>query len=195
MAGVSTSFSVAMQKTLAETQKLIVKTAKTEHAKVYHGSPRPASFERFVDGRKGAVEETVKATGVILYTYSYLDLVAQFAMETLYRLSPVLSGTYRLSHTLFLNNLAVANLKGFKSGDEVTISNPVPYARKIEVGRMTMSVPGHVYERTARIVRSRYGNIANIGFTYRGFVGGAVLVGRAGNKAALRYPVIIISER
>lgn len=195
MTGVSTSFSVAMQKTLAETQKLIVRTAKTEHAKIYHGSPRPASFERFVDGRKGAVEEAVKPTGVILYTYSYLDLVAQFAMETLYRLSPVLSGTYRNSHTLFLNNLAVSNLKGFKPGDEVTISNPVPYARKIEVGRMKMSVPGHVYERAARIVRSRYGNIATIGFTYRGFVGGAVLVGRAGNKAPLRYPVIIVSER
>ncbi len=201
----SNQFTIAAQKTIAETQKLLVKVAKREHAKVMATAPRPISFSRFVDGRKGATEETVKANGTILYTYPRLDLVAQFAMETLVRLSPVLSGQYRNSHTLFLNGAAVSNLKNFKSGDEVTISNFVPYSRKIEIGKMNMRVPGNVYERAKRIVQARYGNMAAIDFTYRGLIGRAsgsgTLVnprtakGRAHNRASLRHPVMTISER
>jgi len=193
----SLSFTVAAQKTLEETQRILVKVAKREHGKVMATAPRPVSFERYVDGRAGAPEEAVKPNGMILYTYPRVEVVAQFAMETLFDLSPVLSGKYRLSHTLFLNGSAVPNLMGFKSGDEATISNPVPYSRKIEVGKMKMRVPGTsmIYAKAAKIVQARYGNIANIGFTYRGLAGGAILAGRAGNKADLRYPVITIKER
>ena len=192
----SLSFSVATQKTLEETQRILVKVAKREHGKVMATAPRPVSFDRFVDGRKGAPEEAVKPTGTILYTYPRLEVVAQFAMETLFDLSPVRSGKYRLSHTLFLNGSAVPNLRDFKSGDEATISNPVPYSRKIEVGKMKMRVPGTsmIYSKAAKIVRARYGNIAKIGFTYRGLMGGAIISGRAGNKSDLRYPVLTISE-
>jgi hypothetical protein len=182
----SNAFTIAAQRTKEATQKLIVNVAKREHAKIMGASPRPAAFERFVDGRKGAVEETVKASGVILYQYSRLDIVAKFAMETLYRLSPVgppERGHYRDAHTLFLNGAAVTNLKGIKSGDRVEISNPMPYSRKIEVGSMKMRVPGHVYERATRIVRAKYGSIAVIGFTYRSM----------GGKQ--RHPVMTIAER
>jgi hypothetical protein len=214
----SLSFSVAAQKTLEETQRILVKIAKREHGKVMATAPRPVSFDRFVDGRKGALEEAVKPTGTIVYTYPRLEVVAQFAMETLFDLSPVLSGKYRASHTLFLNGSAVPNLRDFKPGDEATISNPVPYSRKIEVGKMKMRVPGTsmVYAKAAKIVRARYGNIAKIGFTYRGLVGGGLVdpikAGastlkrgpngrfmkqggpRPHNIANLRYPVLTISE-
>jgi hypothetical protein len=193
----SAMFRVAAQKTVEATQAVLVKVAKREHAKVMTTSPRPVSFKRFVDGRAGALEESVKPNGVIFYQYPRLDLVAQYAMEVLFQLSPVLTGRYRISHTLFLNGTAVKNLKDLKAGDEVTISNPQPYSRKIEVGAMQMRVPGtdHVYEQAKRKVQARYGNIAAVQFTFRGFVPGAVLPGRAGNKADLRYPVLILSER
>jgi hypothetical protein len=190
-------FQVATQKTLAETQKLVVKIAKREHGKVMSTAPRPTSFTRIVDGRKGAPEEDVKPNGVIVYLYPRLEEVAQFAMETLYDLSPVLSGKYRESHTLFRNGVAVKDLKGLKEGDQITISNPEPYARKIEVGKMKMRVPPHVYERAVEIVRARFGNVAKIGFTYRGLTstGGTILGGRRGNRSDLRYPVMTISEK
>ncbi len=114
-------------------------------------------------------------------------------METLFDLSPVLTGRYRDSHTLFVNGVAVPNLKNY-TGGEVTISNPVPYARKIEIGAMKMHVPGRVYEHAAKIVRARFGNVAKIGFTYRGLSGGTIIGGLKGNKADLRYPVMTIKE-
>lgn len=192
----SNSFTIAAQKTIAETQKLLVKVAKREHAKVMNTAPRPVAFKQFVDGRANAPIEAVKPNGVILIQYPRLDLVAQFAMETLHRLSPVgppEGGHYRDSHTLFLNGAAVSNLKGYKSGDEVTISNPIPYSRKIEIGMMKMRVPGteQVYQRSVSIVNRRYGNLARVVFSYRGFVGGAIARG----SAAVRYPVMILSER
>ncbi|MCA0032761.1 hypothetical protein [Mesorhizobium sp. B263B2A] len=191
----SVQFTVAAQKTLAETQKLVVKIAKREHGKIMATAPRPTSFKRVVDGRLGAPEEAVKPNGVIVYFYPRLEEVAQFAMETLYDLSPVLSGRYRNAHTLFVSGVAVPNLKNYKGG-EITISNPEPYARKIEVGAMKMRVPPHVYERAVKIVRARFGNVAKIGFTYRGLTstGGSVLTGRRGNRSDLRYPVMLIKE-
>lgn len=193
-AGIGQQFRIATQATLEETRKQLVKVAKREHARVMETDPRPTTFQRFVDGRLGAVEESVKGNGVIHYVYPRLDIVAQFAMETLFDRSPVLSGEYRNAHQLFLNGTAVPNLKGWKSGDEVSISNPLPYSRKIEVGAMTMRVPGtsRVYQEAAKIVQGRFGNLAGITFTFRAVVGGAV----RGSKARdLRYPVLIITER
>jgi hypothetical protein len=193
----SESFRIATQNTMEGTQKLLVRVAKREHGRIMAADPQPKSFTRFVDGRQGAAEEAVKANGVILYQYPRLDVVAQFAMETLFDLSPVRSGEYRMSHTLFLNGVAVANLAGWNPGDEVSITNLVPYSRKIEVGNMTMRVPGssRVYQQARRVIMSRYGNVAGIEFTYRGIASGAVITGRAGNKADLRFPVLVIRER
>lgn len=191
---ISESFKIAQQGTLEETRKIIARVAKREHARVMETDPRPVSFTRFVDGRKGAPEETVKANGVITYLYPRLDIVAQTAMETLFDRSPVLSGEYRNAHTLFLNGVAVTNLRDWRPGDEVSISNPLPYARKIEVGSMKMRVPGsaRVYQEAVSIVNRRFGNLAKVLFTYRAVVGGKQ---GGSSKRELRFPVLLITER
>ncbi|ODT22242.1 MAG: hypothetical protein ABS35_15330 [Kaistia sp. SCN 65-12] len=115
-------------------------------------------------------------------------------METLFDRSPVLSGEYRMAHHLFLNGAAVANLKGWSSGDEVSISNTLPYSRKIEVGVMKMRVPGtsRVYQESAKIVQGRFGNLASVTFTFRAIAGRGV---RGSKSRDLRYPVLVITER
>lgn len=191
---ISQSFSVAKQGTLEETQKILARFAKRAHGAVMQMAPRPTSFTRFVDGRKGAPEETVKPFGIITYFYPRIDIVAQAAMDALFDRSPVLSGRYRNSHTLFLNGQAVTNLQNWKPGDEVSISNPLPYSRKIEVGSMNMRVPGTdmVYQQAVRIVNSRFGNLAKILFTYRAVIGRKM---GGSSKRELRYPVLLILER
>lgn len=191
-------FNLAIAGTLAEVRKAHAAFARRAHATVMAAAPRPSGFVRYVDGAKGAPEDAVKPNGVIVYDYLRIPEVARVAMELLFERSPVLSGLYRKSHTLFLNGAAVPNLAGWRPGDQVAISNPAPYARKIEVGSMKMRVPGHVYELVAQTLKQRFGNIANIGFTYRGLAGGPGSApgagGGAGNKPALRYPTITISE-
>lgn len=111
---------------------------------------------------------------MVRLVYSFLSMpdIVAFALQTLRERSPVGGdgdqhpGLYRDSHTVFLNGHVVQDVSAFRSGDQINIANPVPYARKIEAGRGKMSVPGHVYETTAQIVAARYGNQASIKFTF-----------------------------
>jgi hypothetical protein len=167
-------FRVAGQQTVEATRNLLIRTAKAKNAEVMNRDPRPATFTRYVDGKQGAPEEAVEATGTIVYRYPRIELVAQYAMEVLFDLSPVLSGDYRNAHTLFLDGMPVSDLKSWRPGDEISISNPLPYSRKIEIGKMKMRVAGtdHVYEQACRKVMARYGNMARIDFTFRALIGG-----------------------
>lgn len=171
--------------------------AKKKNAEILNTEPRPLSFERWVDGNRGAIEETVKVGGIIVYEYNRYDLVAEWILTTLREKSPVKSGDYVRGHTLFLNGQEVSDLKAFQLGDEITITNYVPYARKIEVGTIhgkpiKLTVAPHIYETTAQQARSRYRDVAKIEFNYRGIEGAGIISTRRGNKSDLRYPVIII---
>ncbi|EJN15691.1 hypothetical protein PMI42_00708 [Bradyrhizobium sp. YR681] len=106
----------------------------------------------------------------IVFRYLAMQDVVDFALATLKARSPVGSGAdrhpglYRDSHTVFLNGQLTSggDVSAFKVGDQINISNPVPWARKIELVR----VPGHVYEETAQIVQGRFGNRAAVKFTF-----------------------------
>lgn len=171
---VRSEIAVMAARTLGELRERHAAIARREHRRIMLASPQPAGFERFVDGRLGAPEESVKAHGLIVYHYSRMAEVVQYAMNVLFDLSPVLSGDYRNAHRLFLDGAAVSDLQGWEAGHEVAITNTVPYARKIEVGRMKMRVPGSgmVYQQALRKVAARYGNLVKVSFTYRAIVDG-----------------------
>ena len=108
------------------------------------------------------------------YIFRYLGMqdIVGFALETLKARSPVGSGRdphpglYRDSHLVFLNGHVVPDVKAFRRGDQINISNPVPYARKLEIGNATVQAPLHVYEDAALIVADRFGNRAAVKFTF-----------------------------
>lgn len=156
------------------TQQQIVATAKAANAKVMATPPKPLRMTRHVDGVLDAPEEAVKPGGVIVYDYDRLDLVVQFALDTLRQLSPVESGDYASSHVIMLNGTVVDNVSGWKPGDEITISNSQPYTRKIEIGDKGYRAHGHVYEKSAHVVSRQYGNMASVSFTYRAAPPGAI---------------------
>ncbi|WP_456622146.1 MULTISPECIES: hypothetical protein [unclassified Bradyrhizobium] len=108
----------------------------------------------------------------LIFRYLAMQDIVDFALETLRSRSPVGSGDdlhrglYRDSHLVFLNGQVVQDVRAFKRGDQINISNPVPYARKLEIGNARMQAPLHVYEDTALIVANRYGNRAAVKFTF-----------------------------
>lgn len=108
----------------------------------------------------------------LVFRYLAMQEVVDFAIETLRALSPVGSkgdshpGLYRDSHLIFLNGHVVADVSAFRAGDQINISNPVPYARKLEIGNGKMFLPLHVYEQAAAIVAGRFGNRASVKLTY-----------------------------
>src|SRR5215207_9931853 len=128
------------------------------------GSPQ---YEKFVNGRKGAAEESVRMPGPILYVFSWLDEVVELALETLRDRSPVgppERGHYMDSHEVLIGGIIVAtsaNPASIRGIDippraEVIISNSMPYSRKIEVGAMKMSMPPRVYEQARQTVLRTY---------------------------------------
>ena len=187
-------FRAAAQATIAETQQHLVALAKKQHAHVMQTEPRPERFSRRVDGVLGAPEEAVKADGMIVYTYPRLDEVVRFAMDTLFDLSPVLSGEYRMAHTLFVGGVQAASLQDWDGQSDIIITNTLPYSRKIEMSTMTMRVPGtdRVYEEAASVVARRFGNMAKVTFDWQGVIAGATASGLKGNKSGNRYPAIRI---
>jgi len=155
-------------------------------------------FEQFVDGRKGAMLESVNPErGVIVFEFELVSEVLAWIMTMLIERSPRRSGRYRDSHTFFADG-AQAVIGAPPIAEEYSFANLQPYARKLEIARtksgrdFLISVPNRIYERTAKDARARFGNVAKIGFTYRGYAGGGVVGGRAGNKAKLRYPTITV---
>jgi hypothetical protein len=107
-----------------------------------------------------------------VFSYTYMTAIVDFALQTLRDKSPVGSGgdkhpgLYRDSHLVFIDGHVVKDASGWQPGQQINISNPVPYARKIETGRTQLSVPNHIYEDTALLVAGRYGNQASIKFVY-----------------------------
>lgn len=174
VSNIGATFRIIKQETLEATKALLVKTAKAEHAKIMADQPAPSSFVRIVDGKQGAAEEAVKATGRIVYQYSRLEEVVNFALATLRDLSPVASGDYRNAHTLYVNGVVAASLDDYRPGEDIMIANSIAYSRMIEFDKQTMRVPGtsRVYQQARRIVMNRFGNSASIEYTLRAVIDG-----------------------
>lgn len=140
--------------------------------------------------------------------------VVAFALETLREKSPVGTapqdphpGLYRASHMLFVNGRNVPDATGWTPPATIHISNPVPYARKIEIGHMRMSVPPNVYEQAQQVVAARYGNQVNVKFVFMPVRFGDVAawadfskLSRAGSEKGrrdwlVRQPALLITAR
>lgn len=108
----------------------------------------------------------------VIYRYFNMVEIVAFAIETLKSFSPVGSGIdkhpglYRDSHLVFIDGHVVKDASNWQPGQQINISNPVPYSRKIEAGGFTLSVPGHVYESAEPIISARYGNSVDIKFVF-----------------------------
>ncbi len=170
-------FDVAIEQALKVTAAQQAEQARAANAKIVATPPKPISVKRYVDGVEGAPETAVRQGGVIVYDYGRLNLVAEYALDILRQLSPVDSGDYARSHVILLNGIVIGSpntrgdmqpvqLSGYKPGDRLTISNLMPYTRKIELGQEGFSRHGHVYEKAERIITRRFGNMARCYFIY-----------------------------
>lgn len=168
------SFESVIADVHALAQQQIAETARAKNAEILSDPPPPLTVVRHVDGVLGAPESAVKPDGVIVYDYGRLDQVAEYALDILRELSPVDSGDYVRSHVLMLDGQVVETLEGWKPGDRITISNPLPYVRKIEIGRQGYRAHAHVYEKAAAQVSRRFGNIANVIFAFEAAPPGAI---------------------
>jgi hypothetical protein len=142
---------------------------------------RVPPFTVTVDGNEGAPIGSVNPDGgTIIVEFELVGDVLQWIAQTLLDRSPVVSGDYRRGHTLFADGVEVDPLGIVPQASQYIFVNTVPYARKIEVGKtesgrdFVIQVQNRIYERTAADAKAKYGNLANIKFSYQAVTGGAI---------------------
>lgn len=136
---------------------LLATTARNVRDDIIARGEAPNNYLTVVDGRKGASEDTVRPDGAILYQFGIVGLAAQFALGYLIARSPVRDGDYRGAWLVAVDGRKwLGDLNDIPVGSEVMVTNPLPYARKIDVGHMRMSVPHALIEGARQVVRSRF---------------------------------------
>lgn len=172
---------------------------------------RDVARDVIVDGSLGKPVETVRPDGVIVASWDLGSDVVTWIVEQVVKHAPVLTGAFRDSIRIYADNVEVSGAAAaeLSAGREVIVTSDVPYARKIERGQ-SRQAPEGVFEAVAAMARRRYGNQAQIKFTYRAPIGsGSALDIWAGKKTAgfsgrkrraqmqkaMRQPAILIVGR
>jgi len=165
----------------------IAREGLAEHLAALPGKP---PVRTIVDGRAGAAEESVRAYGLIRYEFGFLAEIAPFALEQARTLSPVDSGRYRDSWIVLADGVPVDAAAVPPETVELTIVNPEPYSRKLNVGKgldgtpFVIEVPPNFVERVAQAVLRRWGNIVRAQVRYLSLQGAYTI--KTGNAVLLR---------
>lgn len=166
----------------------------------------------YVDGREGSALESVRPDGQIVREYDIVTDALMAIGEELRKASPRKTGRYQASHTLFADDVEVAQGGVIPKADEYVFISSLPYSRKLERKYS-------IYEDVQRTAARRFGNQARIRFSYLAVSGGRSVrisrIGplqvkrrkngrfmkgshiRAGNaeERELRYPCIVVTLR
>ncbi|WP_046869363.1 hypothetical protein [Microvirga massiliensis] len=150
---------------------------------------RVPPHERWVDGREGVPETSVKPDGQVIYEFELLEELFFFIRDLLEETSPIGKGTdkrpghpglYKKSHAFFIDNefFELGSQPLPKSFDRATFVNTQPYARKLEGypnrPPLSLQAPHGVYQVVAKKAHQRFSNLARIRFTYEAPMFGAI---------------------
>jgi len=178
----------AQQIAAARAATNILNAAQKRNAEAL-GAPLP--YTQTVDGRRGAALDSVKIeNGLIVFQFEVFRELLRWIGEQLVLNSPVLTGRYRDSHVLLADGVEIEVGGKIPLAETYTFVNVVPYARRIERG-LSDQAPDGVYESIAEVARRRFGNFANIRFTYRSLY----LPNSRKAERDSRYPAITVSAR
>ncbi len=118
----------------AQIDAALARFARAELAKVIAGGASP-QYDKYVNGRQGAAEESVKAPGPILYIFTNWTLAINTALAELKKRSPRRTGRYQNSFVVVVGGrTVVTDYSKLRPDAEVVIFNAQPYTRKIETG-------------------------------------------------------------
>ena len=128
---------------------------------------RVPDVETFVDNRHGAPLESVNTNGGhILFKFNVFEQVLIYIDRMLVEHSPVKTGAYQRSHTLYAD-LKEIDINGpIPPAEEYVFISSLPYSRKVERGESPQA-PDGVYEATAVLAAYRFRRFANIRFTWQ----------------------------
>lgn len=176
----------------AEAKELLLRTAREGHDRIIREQALRAGvipeWNAYANFPGNTNLESVKLPGPIVYRYYYFRELLLVAIRELEKASPRgPSGKYKTSHMRYDDGVPTRIDAPVKPGVPIWIANPVPYSRRLEVGKtdsgrdFLVSVPNRIYERVAKnILIPRYKNVANIRHGYVTLPGAWIIKGRLG---------------
>lgn len=197
----------------------LAKVAREGLAELQRTGEASTVFRRYVDGKEGAAEESVKPDGVIVYAFDHLATIITFALSFLLDRAPPASVApvspahgkpthYRDGFALGLGGRMVAakdwNPDAFDAdgaGAEILIFNRVAYGRRLDVQadggkRLKFTVPAGIWDDAAKEINRRFGGIVTATRQYDIDYPGkyALRTGKHAGKA-VQSPGLILSPR
>jgi hypothetical protein len=161
-----------------EAKRFLIERAKADNERMVREQTARAGIKPGVTAYANTPGNTnldsVRLPGPIVHQYDYRREIVEVALDALIKASPRIKGDYIANHRVYLNGNRVESLPHMLPEDAVIfIANPVPYARRIEIGKtksgrdFVLQVPNRIYERVAKqVLARRYGNVARITFNY-----------------------------
>jgi hypothetical protein len=138
----------------AQMNARLAQYAKQELAKAL-AEGASQTYDRYVNGRIGAVEESVQAPGPIVYVFTNWPLIINTALEELRKRAPRRSGRYAASFIVLADQKLVTDYRNIPAGAEVIITNTQPYVRRIEVGA-NRSKGKRMFDQTKNVLNRRF---------------------------------------
>jgi hypothetical protein len=169
-----------------------------------------------VDGQAATDFSAVKPQSVVFEYWDYRAEIIAACFEELRARAPVVSGEYRDSFYASLDGsdlkfLEVPPPERLTGVSQIIITNPVPYARRLEVGTtekgaaFVKQVEPHIVESAMTAVRREFTSVAKFSFTYVDRAEGYVKRTNFGVRrpsesktrgagTQIRYPAIVIDQ-
>lgn len=140
-------------------QRELAMFARAELAGAIASGEGSRAHERYVDGRKGASEDSVKVPGEIVYLFAHWRDVIEAAIAELVKRSPRKSGRYRASYIVVADGRLVTDYEAIPAEAEVIIVNWQPYTRLLNAGAAKGTGRKH-FDLAAKAMNrhSRFGN-------------------------------------
>lgn len=176
-------------------KSLLIADVIAERESLIQSGEASPIWRRTVNGVANAPETNLRVGGSIRYNFSDISQAIMLALETCRQKSPVSSGDYRDAWVVLVSDHAwTGDFEDIPWDAEVIITNPVPYARKIDVGAMQMSMPPGIVEAARQLVQRRFPGVTawrrfiNLSGTYGRWHAPYLLKGTAQRKLAKLDP-------
>jgi hypothetical protein len=204
------------QQTIAARQEVVAKESARS------GGIAPLG-RQVIDGVPDAPLSAITPNSVIVLLWNYMPEIATRTYEALVQRSPRLTGRYIEGLLIFVDGQPGFLNEIDVDTQEVRFVASVPYARRLEVGKtesgraFVRQVAPHIVEETAIVAKSKFGDLANLTYSYvdlsdafalsaRGMVPRHFEKGRwrynssprirhGMLEAHVRYPAILITNR
>lgn len=141
----------------AQINAALAKFARSEVAKAVSAGASPR-YEKFINGREGAAEETVKTPGPIVYVFTNWPIVINTAIDELKKRIHSKSGRYAGSFIAIVNGRVVTDYKAIAPTAEVIIVNFQPYSRRLDTSQKGTRNRRHFLGATNALMR-RFGEV------------------------------------